>query len=133
MNQKQPLFIRGTPKRASLHGHLAAILAVAALATVALSASPAGNTAQAAGLLIADNGFGGILNIEQQDVRVTINNGIAVTRVEQVFRNTENRVVEALYTFPVPKGASVSNFSMWINGRGDDRRGRGERTGTRDL
>jgi hypothetical protein len=25
--------------------------------------------------------------------------------------------VEALYTFPVPKGASVANFSMWINGR----------------
>jgi len=25
--------------------------------------------------------------------------------------------VEALYTFPVPKGASVSNFSMWIGGK----------------
>lgn len=24
--------------------------------------------------------------------------------------------MEALYTFPVPKGASISNFSMWING-----------------
>ena len=31
--------------------------------------------------------------------------------------NTENRMVEALYTFPVPKGASVSNFSMWIGGK----------------
>ena len=26
-------------------------------------------------------------------------------------------MVEALYTFPVPKGASVSNFSMWIGGK----------------
>ena len=26
-------------------------------------------------------------------------------------------MVEALYTFPVPKGASVANFSMWINGK----------------
>jgi Ca-activated chloride channel family protein len=34
-----------------------------------------------------------------------------------VFKNTENRQVEALYTFPVPRGASVANFSMWINGR----------------
>jgi Ca-activated chloride channel family protein len=25
--------------------------------------------------------------------------------------------VEALYTFPVPKGASVANFSMWIQGK----------------
>jgi len=73
--------------------------------------------AKAAGLLIADGGFGGVLNIQEHDVHVTINNGIAVTRVTQVFKNTENRQVEALYTFPVPKGASVSNFSMWINGK----------------
>ena len=71
----------------------------------------------AAGLLIADGGLGGVLEIKEHDVRVTINNGIAVTKITQVFRNTENRVVEALYTFPVPKGASVANFSMWINGK----------------
>ena len=70
----------------------------------------------AAGLLIADGGFGGVLEIKEHDVQVTINNGIAVTKVTQVFLNTENRQVEALYTFPVPNGASVANFSMWING-----------------
>ena len=74
-------------------------------------------TLHAAGLLVADNGFGGVLKIREQNVKVTINNGIAVTEVEQVFLNTENRVVEALYTFPVPREASVSNFSMWINGK----------------
>ncbi|HWM89993.1 MAG TPA: VIT and VWA domain-containing protein [Thermoanaerobaculia bacterium] len=79
--------------------------------------APAATPANAAGLLVADGGFGGVLEIREQDVRVTINNGVAVTQVEQVFRNTEDRVVEALYTFPVPKGASVANFSMWINGR----------------
>jgi Ca-activated chloride channel family protein len=47
---------------------------------------------------------------------VTIHNGIAVTYVEQRFLNTEDRVVEALYLFPVPNGASVADFSMWING-----------------
>mgnify|MGYP000480614953 CR=1 FL=1 len=71
----------------------------------------------AAGLLIADGGFGGVLAIESHEVDVTINNGIAVTRVTQVFRNTENRQVEAMYTFPVPRGASVANFSMWIGGK----------------
>lgn len=76
-------------------------------------ARPAG----AAGLLIADGGFGGVLEIKEHDVKVTINNAIAVTEVTQVFHNTENRQVEALYTFPVPKNASVSNFSMWINGK----------------
>jgi len=69
-----------------------------------------------AGLLVADGGFGGVLEVESHEVVVTINNGIAVTEVTQAFRNTEDRQVEALYTFPVPKGASVANFSMWING-----------------
>ena len=73
--------------------------------------------ADAAGLLIADGGLGGVLEIKEHDVQVTINNGIAVTKVDQVFHNTEKRQVEALYTFPVPKGASVANFSMWINGK----------------
>ena len=72
---------------------------------------------QAAGLLIADGGFGGVLEIVEHSVKVTVNNGIAVTEVTQVFRNTENRQVEALYTFPVPKGATVANFSMWIDGK----------------
>ena len=72
---------------------------------------------RAAGLLIADGGFGGILELKEQDVRITINNGVAVTKVTQVFHNTEKRQVEALYTFPVPRGASVANFSMWINGK----------------
>jgi len=76
-----------------------------------------GGSAHAAGLLIADGGLGGVLDIVEHDVQVTINNGIAVTEVNQVFVNTENRQVEALYTFPVPKGASVANFSMWINGK----------------
>ncbi|KPK84733.1 MAG: hypothetical protein AMJ81_04900 [Phycisphaerae bacterium SM23_33] len=77
----------------------------------------AASISSAAGLLIADGGLGGVLEIQQHEVNVTINNGVAVTEVTQVFRNTESRQVEALYTFPVPKDASVANFSMWINGK----------------
>ena len=73
--------------------------------------------AGASGLLIARGGLGGRLEIKEQDVQVTINNGIAVTEVNQVFLNTESRIVEALYMFPVPNGASVSNFSMIIGGK----------------
>lgn len=71
----------------------------------------------AAGLLVANGGFGGVLEIKEHDVKVSINNGIAVTHVTQVFQNKEQRQVEALYTFPVPRNASVANFSMWINGK----------------
>src|SRR3954468_16202084 len=74
-------------------------------------------TAPAAGLLVADGGLGGVLEVKEHEAQVTINNGIAVTKVTQIFHNTEKRQVEALYTFPVPKAASVANFSMWINGK----------------
>jgi len=94
-------------------GIAATIGAVFAMGAILVSASTAG----AAGLLIADGGFGGRLEIIEHDVNVVVNNGVAVTEVTQVFRNMEDRQVEALYTFPVPKGASVANFSMWINGK----------------
>ncbi len=99
------------PNRLRQYVALSAITAIATL----MAASPP--TASAAGLLVADGGFGGVLEIKEQDVRVTINNSIAVTQIDQVFVNTENRQVEALYTFPVPREASVSNFSMWIAGK----------------
>ncbi|HSU68910.1 MAG TPA: VIT domain-containing protein, partial [Tepidisphaeraceae bacterium] len=91
----------------------APVLSVFVLFLMLVGPSPA----RAAGLLIADGGNGGLLEVKEQSVHVTVNNGIAVTEVTQVFKNTENRQVEALYTFPVPKGASVANFSMWINGK----------------
>src|SRR5215475_4466213 len=97
-------------KRLILGGACAALVAGA-------GASCWPRAASAAGLLIADGGFGGVLEIKEHDVKVTINNGVAVTKVTQLFKNTEQRQVEALYTFPVPKGASVANFSMWINGK----------------
>src|SRR6267142_6719792 len=83
------------------------------LASLALAALLTPRPANAAGLLIADGGLGGVLEVKEHEVQVTINNGIAVTKVTQVFHNAEKRQVEALYTFPVPKGASVAHFSIW--------------------
>ena len=85
---------------------------IAAIVSIAgLSFALGSSEARAAGMLIADGGLGGVLEIKEQTVKVTINNGVAVTEVTQTFRNTENRQVEALYLFPVPKRASVANFS----------------------
>jgi len=96
---------------------LARAVAIAALVAAVPAMVPGPSAARAAGLLIADGGSGGVLEIREHTADVTINNGIAVTRITQIFRNTENRQVEALYTFPVPKDASVANFSMWIGGK----------------
>jgi Ca-activated chloride channel family protein len=50
-------------------------------------------------------------------VTVTIDEQVAVTTVEQTFRNHTDRNLEATYLFPVPKGASVDKFTMWVDGK----------------
>ena len=92
------------------------VVLASTLALVGAMTAMGPSDARAAGLLIADGGLGGVLKIEEHDVRVTINNGVALTEVTQVFRNTEQRQVEALYVFPVPKGASVAPISACGSG-----------------
>ncbi len=55
-------------------------------------------------------------DVGEVDVDVTINNGIAITTVEQTFLNHEDRQREGIYFFPLPKNASISNFAMKIKG-----------------
>jgi Ca-activated chloride channel family protein len=50
-------------------------------------------------------------------VRVAITDQVAVTTVEQTFRNHAGRPLEATYVFPVPRGASVNKFAMWVDGK----------------
>ncbi len=56
------------------------------------------------------------LQTVSQKVDVTITNGASKTTLEQVFYNNQNRQVEGTYYFPVPKGAAVSEFYLYING-----------------
>ena len=86
------------------------------LAAFALFLALPATWASAAGLLVP-TGSDRSLAIDSQQVAVRIDNGIAVTTVTQVFKNDAPQPLEALYTFPVPREASVSNFSMWINGK----------------
>ena len=50
-------------------------------------------------------------------VSIAIEDQVAVTTVEQTFRNHTDRPLEATYIFPVPKGASVRKFTMWVDGK----------------
>ena len=54
--------------------------------------------------------------IKSHHVDVTINNGFARTEVDQVFTNTSDCDYEAVYSFPLPKQASLSELSLWIDG-----------------
>ena len=44
-----------------------------------------------------------------------INNQVATTHVEQVFRNDTDATLEGTYFFPIPESASISEFAIWEN------------------
>ncbi len=76
-----------------------------------------GQGAYAAGLMTPKSGNLPNLEIRQHHVEVTIEDGYAVTSVEQVFHNPNDTELEAIYSFPVPEKASVGEFTYWIDGK----------------
>jgi Ca-activated chloride channel family protein len=56
------------------------------------------------------------LAIEYHHVTVDIIDQVAITHVDQVFRNDNDWVVEGTYVFPLPLDAAVSEFTLWIDG-----------------
>ena len=57
------------------------------------------------------------LELRTQKVDVKIENQVARTTVEQVFYNPNPRRREGTFLFPVPKGASIKDFRMDVNGK----------------
>src|SRR5262249_31144734 len=73
--------------------------------------------ASAKGLLIpADKNLPPLAMVNYK-VTIAIDDQVATTKVEQTFRNHTERQLEATYIFPVPKGASVNKFVMWVDGK----------------
>jgi Ca-activated chloride channel family protein len=72
---------------------------------------------QGAGLMKPVNGNAADINLKSHQVNVTINNGFARTEVDQLFHNNSSRDLEAVYSFPIPEHASLSELSLWINGK----------------
>jgi Ca-activated chloride channel family protein len=54
------------------------------------------------------------LTVKYHRVRVEIDNQVARTSVDQVFINNFGRDIEGTYIFPLPEGASVTEFAMYI-------------------
>ncbi|TFH34047.1 MAG: VWA domain-containing protein, partial [Anaerolineales bacterium] len=56
------------------------------------------------------------LAITYHRVEVEIVDQVAITRVDQVFRNDNDWTVEGTYVFPIPLGAALDAFSLWMDG-----------------
>ena len=57
------------------------------------------------------------IQIRDHHVNVVINNGFAMTEVQQTFYNPNNQDLEALYSFPLPKNASLSEVTIYVGER----------------
>ena len=87
----------------------------AIILTLAMLINP--NALFARGILIPEDKRIAPLILVKQIVDFKIEDQIAETMVEQVFYNHSDRPLEATYIFPVPKGASVNKFTMWVDGK----------------
>lgn len=56
------------------------------------------------------------LTVKYHRVTVTIEDQIATTHVDQVFINESRHELEGIYTFPLPEGAAITDFAMWVDG-----------------
>jgi Ca-activated chloride channel family protein len=88
----------------------------ARLATLAFALLATAAPAHAAGLLKPKDAGFAPLQIKNHEVSVRIDNGFAMTEVDQTFHNPNDQDLEAIYTFPLPKDASLSELSLWIDG-----------------
>ncbi|MCB1041352.1 MAG: VWA domain-containing protein [Acidobacteria bacterium] len=68
----------------------------------------------AAGTLTPVSSTDQLPQITDHVVHVVINNGFAMTTVEQVFVNPNDKPIEALYTVPVPQSAALSEMSILL-------------------
>jgi len=101
------------PKQQSSWEKIWAIALGLPLLLALFTASPA----RSAGLLKPLAGPDTGIRIRSHRVNVTLNNGFARTEVDQVFFNANDQDTEAVYTFPLPKQASLSELSLWIDGQ----------------
>lgn len=74
-------------------------------------------TVHGAGLLKPVGALDSGTSIKSHRVEVVINNGFAQTTVDQVFSNHADQDFEAVYSLPLPKEASLSELSLWIDGK----------------
>lgn len=88
------------------------LAAIATAAVVALS-----QPAAAIGLLVPTDPGVPPLALVNHRVDVKVKERGATTHVDMTFSNPTGRQLEATFLFPVPKGATIDELALWMNGK----------------
>ena len=86
-------------------------------AAIALACLLISITQVSASGLLTPKGSNTQLQIQDHNVTVTIEDGYAITTVENTFFNPSHSELEAVYEFPVPDNGSVAEFTVWIDNK----------------
>ncbi len=89
------------------------LIAITALSLFLTNAIPVA----ADGFIIPDRPEIAYLSIKYHRVKVTIEDQVATTHIDQVFLNESDWLVEGTYFFPLPEEAAISEFVMWVDGQ----------------
>jgi len=89
------------------------VVVLLAIATVMAFAATA---ASADGMMIPIRPDVPGFTVTYHKVTVAIEDQVVKTVIDQEFRNEADRELEADYVFPVPEGATIGKFSMWVDG-----------------
>ncbi len=92
------------------------------IAVIAAIAALIGPSLRAAGLVVISPGPSapqGQFALQSKSLKVDVNikDQIATTKIDQVFINPTSARLEGYFLFPVPKGATLKDFAMDVNGK----------------
>ena len=89
-------------------------LILLALGAIAIAA---GDPARAHGVLIPTDRMLPPLGLAHHRVDIAVDGGLASVTIDQTWRNSTDRPLEATYLFPVPRGGVVTGFELEVNGK----------------
>lgn len=72
--------------------------------------------AHAQGILLPTEPSMGPLELRAHEVEFRVDGQAAVTKVTHRFSNPNDRPLEATFYFPIPAGATTTDFAIWMNG-----------------
>lgn len=87
------------------------------LVAITLTCVLAGQRATAHGILVPTDRSLPALGLANHRVDIAVDGGVALVTIDQTWRNSTDRPLEATYFFPVPKGGVVTGFELEVNGK----------------